>query len=67
MATRRIVPREDGEGSLGRADKKWGGIYATSPVVFEIDEYVDDEAAEVGGIPIGGVYRTGNVLKIRIV
>ncbi len=26
MATRNIVPRGDGEGSLGRADKKWGDI-----------------------------------------
>lgn len=28
MATRNLVPRADGEGSLGRADKKWGAIYA---------------------------------------
>jgi hypothetical protein len=67
MATRRIVPREDGEGSLGRSDKKWGGLFATSPIVFVINEYADDAAAEAGGVPIGGIYRTDNTLKIRII
>jgi hypothetical protein len=28
MATRNIVPRADGEGSLGTSAKKWGNIYA---------------------------------------
>lgn len=28
MATRNIVPRADGEGSLGTSDKKWGTIHA---------------------------------------
>lgn len=28
MATRNLVPRANGEGSLGRADKKWGAVYA---------------------------------------
>lgn len=30
-------------------------------------EYFSDSAAESGGIPIGGIYRTGNTLKIRLV
>lgn len=30
MATRAIVPRADGEGSLGTTTKKWGGIYVNT-------------------------------------
>ena len=30
MATRSIVPRADGEGSLGTEEKKWGTVYADS-------------------------------------
>lgn len=32
-----------------------------------LGDYVDDAAAATGGVPVNGVYRTGNVLKIRIV
>ena len=28
------------------------------------DEYADDAAASVGGVQIGGVYRTGSTLKV---
>jgi hypothetical protein len=34
--------------------------------VFGQGSFVDDAAAALAGIPIGGVYRTANVLKIRI-
>jgi len=40
MATRYIVPREDGEGGLGREGKKWGKIYANeinSPTIDAIN------------------------------
>ena len=30
---RNFVPRVDGEGSLGRADKKWGGLYVEDAVL----------------------------------
>ena len=30
MATRNIVPRADGEGSLGTQAKKWGNLYANA-------------------------------------
>lgn len=32
-----------------------------------IQDYVDDATAAANGIPINGVYRTGSVLKIRVV
>lgn len=31
-----------------------------------ISDYADDVAAAAGGVPVGGVYRTGSVLKARI-
>jgi hypothetical protein len=31
------------------------------------NEYVDDAAAAAGGIPLGGIYRSGNVVVVRIV
>lgn len=30
------------------------------------DNYADDAAAEAGGVPIGGVYRTDSALKVRV-
>lgn len=30
MATRNIVPRNDGEGNLGTATKKWNGMYTNN-------------------------------------
>lgn len=38
-----------------------GGILIKIP-----EEYADDSTAASGGIPIGGIYRTGSNLKIRI-
>lgn len=35
--------------------------------VYGQGSYADDAAAAAAGIPIGGIYRTANVLKIRIV
>jgi hypothetical protein len=35
-------------------------------VVLSLAEYVDDTAAAAGGVPVGGLYRTGSVLKIRV-
>jgi hypothetical protein len=31
-----------------------------------ISDYADDAAAATGGVPVGGVYRTGSILKARI-
>lgn len=30
------------------------------------NEYADDTAASAGGVPLGGIYRTGNVVVVRI-
>lgn len=34
--------------------------------ITSVSEYADDTAAATGGIPIGGIYRTGSALKIRV-
>jgi hypothetical protein len=31
-----------------------------------LDNYVNDVAAAIGGVPISGMYRNGSVLQIRV-
>jgi hypothetical protein len=31
-----------------------------------LQDFVDDAAATAGGIPRGGLYRTGSIIKIRV-
>ncbi|MEN2749351.1 hypothetical protein [Sphingomonas sp. T9W2] len=35
------------------------------PLLSGIENYADDAAAGAGGVPVGGVYRTGSTLKVR--
>lgn len=37
-----------------------------SPALAGIANYADDAAAASGGVPVGGVYRTGSALKMRV-
>ncbi len=37
-----------------------------SPGIGGISDYADDVAAATGGVPVGGVYRTGSALKVRV-
>lgn len=36
-----------------------------APKITDIGDYADDAAASAGGVPVGGVYRTASVLKVR--
>jgi hypothetical protein len=37
------------------------------PVVPDgLEDFADDAAAQAGGIPIGGLYRNGSVVMIRV-
>lgn len=36
------------------------------PNVAELGNYTDDAAAATGGVLVGGVYRTGSALKVRV-
>ena len=30
-------------------------------------DFADDASAATGGVPVGGIYRTGSILKVRVV
>jgi hypothetical protein len=62
MATRNIVPRADGEGKLGTAEKKWGEVNAVK-VTSNGNEVVTGPASAVSGnLPVfDGT--TGKVIK----
>ena len=53
------TPTED----ITRYEPLKSGPYA---VVNTEDNYVNDAAASVGGIPVGGIYHTAGVVKIRL-
>lgn len=36
------------------------------PIVSSSLNFADDTAAAAGGVPLGGIYRNGNVLSIRL-
>lgn len=38
-----------------------------APKLSGLGDYADDTAAATGGVPVGGVYRTGSALKVRVV
>jgi len=42
------------------------GIVILSQVADSSQDYEDDTAAAAGGVPVGGLYRNGNVVSIRI-
>ena len=34
---------------------------------FAVNEYADDAAAAAAEVPLGGIYRAGNVVVVRVV
>lgn len=45
-----------------------GSAWATAtPLLSELTDAVDDAAAATAGVPVGGRYRNGSVLMIRVV
>lgn len=36
------------------------------PKISTYGDFADDTAAATGGVPVGGIYRTGSVLKVRV-
>jgi hypothetical protein len=51
-------------GSISLFDARNNGVVL--PIVSQSLDYVDDAAAGTAGVPLGGVYRSGSILKIRI-
>lgn len=45
-----------------------GGTYSAAPISFGTlpGNYANDAAAATGGVPVGGVYRNGSVLMVRV-
>lgn len=43
-----------------------GTGYIKLPVNNGVDNYANDSAAASGGVPVGGMYRNGSVLQIRV-
>jgi hypothetical protein len=37
-----------------------------APKVSGLGDYADDTAASAGGVPVGGVYRNGSVVQVRV-
>lgn len=35
-------------------------------VRITLEDYANDAAAQAGGIPVGGIYRNGSVLMVRV-
>ena len=42
------------------------GTYTTLPFVVAAASFANDAAAEAAGVPVGGVYRNGSVLQVRV-
>jgi hypothetical protein len=42
------------------------GSHIVLPVLQSSASYADDTAAAAGGVPVGGLYRNGNVVQIRL-
>jgi len=38
----------------------------SAPRLISLGDYADDIAAAAAGVPVGGVYRTGSALKVRV-
>lgn len=45
-----------------------GGLYVAKAILLGTvpPEYADDAAAASGGLAVGGIYRTGSALKVRV-
>lgn len=58
-----LQPVQDG---MGNFTGLWLSSTGISITGLNVSDYANDAAAALAGIPIGGVYRNGNVLQIRI-
>ena len=56
------------QGSLGGATNQLiADNYQNSSILYVFQNYANDAAAAVGGIAIGGLYRNGSVVQIRVI
>ena len=70
MTTRNIVPRANGEGQLGRSDKKWNKVVTNTVETGIVEATGNITAAGVeatGNIVAAGVEATGNIVAAGVV
>ena len=63
-ATSLAVQSETADNAISASNAASASTYLM--VDYITREFVDDTAAAAGGIPLGGIYRTGNVVVVRI-
>lgn len=57
------VPVTDPETGLMARD--WYNFFLQAGQAVVLDNFANDIQAAAGGVPIGGLYRTGSVVKVR--
>jgi hypothetical protein len=60
-----LVPTISGR-LLGASDARWGAIWGESINLSSLGNYVDDAAAAVGGVAVGGIYHTAGAVRVRL-
>jgi hypothetical protein len=41
--------------------------YITLPIISSSLNFINDTAAAIGGVPLGGLYRNGSFIQIRLI
>jgi len=65
--TTKIQSNVDGSSDILNGAVIAAHIDSTGNVWIIVENFADDTAASAGGVPIGGLYRTGATVKCRIV
>jgi len=63
----RIIGGGDGAGLVTRdGTETLAGKTLNAPKLSGLGNYANDAAAATGGVPIGGIYRNGSVVQVRV-
>lgn len=65
--TTNIRSNSDGSSDILNGVTVAAYIDSTGNVWIVVENFADDTAASAGGVPIGGLYRTGATVKCRVV
>jgi len=64
--TTKVQSNADGSSSILNGAVEAIHIATDGKVILSVPNFADDSAAATGGVPIGGVYRTGATVKARV-
>ena len=56
----------DGDGNASALSLSTSRVQVTALTISTMSNYENDSAAAVGGVPVGGLYHTDGVVKIRL-